>query len=290
MWSIGVRDQTRGVNLARTIALAVTAAVASGTVVGALDAIGPSGAAVDAPATRDVAFSTEADCDLDTVAGLATRHPEVRQFVVMATDDFDDVAGTVEVAVRTAGGEWQCRLEAQPAMFGRSGTRPLIDRRSGDGTTPAGVFPLGEVTAWDGQTFSMFGNRPDPGALAPYRSVRPEDCWGATPNTSRYQHVIASYGCSGPDEWLQNYGEAYSHAAVIGANLDPISGDEPGETPYAAAIFLHRTSYTSAGAGKPTSGCVSLGQDDLVDTIRTIDPALTPHFAIGPRTWLRDSA
>lgn len=275
-------------NLARTIALTIVATVASsGFVAGAF---GPSGATVDEAAARDVAFSVEAECDLATVAGLASRHPGVRQFVVMATDDFGDVDGTVEVAVQTTGGDWRCRRGAQPAMFGRSGTRPLVDRRSGDGTTPAGVFPLGEVTAWDGQTFSMFGNRPDPGALAPYRSVRPEDCWGATPNTSRYQHVISRYGCSGPDEWLQNYGEAYSHAAVIGANLDPISGDEPGETPYAAAIFLHRTSYTSSGAGKPTSGCVSLGYDDLVGTIRSIDPALSPHFAIGPRTWLRDSA
>lgn len=277
-------------NLARTIALAVVATTVGGVITAALEPLGPWGASVDETAARDVAFSTEATCDLDTVAGLSSRHPDVDQFVVMATDDFGDVAGTVEVAVRTSDGEWHCRRGTQTAMFGRNGTRPLVDRRSGDGTTPAGVFPLGEVTAWDGQTFSMFGNRPDPGALAPYRSVRPEDCWGATPNTSRYQHVIARPGCSGPDEWLQAYGDAYSHAAVIGANLDPISGDEPGETPYAAAIFLHRTSYTSAGAGKPTSGCVSLGYDDLVGTIRSIDPALSPHFAIGPRAWLRDTA
>jgi L,D-peptidoglycan transpeptidase YkuD (ErfK/YbiS/YcfS/YnhG family) len=76
---------------------------------------------------------------------------------------------------------------------------------------------------------------------------------------------------------------------VIGANLDPISGDEPGETPYAAAIFLHRHSYRN-GAPKPTSGCVSLGYDDLVRTIRLIDPALDPQFAIGPTEWLRTSA
>lgn len=253
-------------------------------------AVGLSGATVDEPAVRDVAFSTTAQCDLDTVRALAARHPGVRQFVVMATDDFGAVSGTVEVAVQTAGGDWRCRREAQPAFFGRAGTRPLIDRRSGDGTTPAGVFPLGEVTAWDGQTFRMFGNRPDPGVGVAYRSVRTEDCWGATPNTSRYQHVINRRGCSGPDEWLEAYGEAYSHAAVIGANLDPISGDEPGEAPYAAAIFLHRTSYTSGGNGKPTAGCVSLGYDDLVDTLRSIDPNLEPHFAIGPRDWLQSTA
>lgn len=247
-------------------------------------------ATVDDWPDRDVAFSPAATCDLTTVEALGTRHPGVRQFVVMATDDFAATTGTVEVAVRDAGGVWRCRRGAQPAQFGRRGTRPLAERRSGDGTTPAGVFPLGEVTAWDGQAFSMFGNRADPGVLAAYRSVRREDCWGATPNAARYQHLVNRPGCGGPDEWLESYGEAYSHAAVIGANLDPISGDEPGETPFAAAIFLHRTSYTSSGAGKPTSGCVSLGYDDLVDTLRGIDPELSPHFAIGPTDWLRSTA
>jgi L,D-peptidoglycan transpeptidase YkuD (ErfK/YbiS/YcfS/YnhG family) len=228
---------------------------------------------------------------METVTALAARHPGIRQFVVMATDDFTATTGTVEVAVQVEGGDWYCRNVAhETALFGRNGTRPLIERRSGDGTTPAGVFPLGEVTGWDGQTFNMFGNRPDPGVEAAYRSVRREDCWGATAGASRYQHLVNRPGCGGPDEWLESYGEAYSHAAVIGANLDPISGDEPGETPYAAAIFLHRTSYTSSGAGKPTSGCVSLGYDDLVDTLRGIDPDLEPHFAIGPTWWLRSTA
>jgi L,D-peptidoglycan transpeptidase YkuD (ErfK/YbiS/YcfS/YnhG family) len=268
---------------------ALVLALLGGTAAAA-GAIGSGAATVVERADRDVAFAPAATCDLATVEALATRHPDIRQFVVMATDGFGAVAGTVEVAVRTVGGTWVCRRGPQPAMFGRTGTRPLLDRRSGDGTTPAGVFPLGEVTAWDGQVFSMFGNRPDPGVRFAYRSVRREDCWGATPNTSRYQHVVNQPGCSGPDEWLQSIGDAYAHAAVIGANLDPVSGDEPGETPFAAAIFLHRTSYTATAAGKPTSGCVSLGYEDLVDTLRSLDPALAPHFAIGPRAWLRTTA
>jgi L,D-peptidoglycan transpeptidase YkuD (ErfK/YbiS/YcfS/YnhG family) len=249
------------------------------------------GATVSRHARRDVAFSVTAECDLATVVALAERHPDVRQFVVMATTGFGDTRGTVEVAVRTEGGRWRCQHPAATARFGRSGTRPLLDRRSGDGTTPAGVFPLGDVTAWDGQRFGIFGNRPDPGVLAPYRAVRPEDCWGATKHTARYQHLVNLPGCAGPaDEWLPRFGDVYSHAAVIGANLDPVSGDEPGETPYAAAIFLHRHSYSSSGATRPTSGCVSLAYDQLVTTIRLLDPRLEPHFAIGPRDWLRSQA
>jgi L,D-peptidoglycan transpeptidase YkuD (ErfK/YbiS/YcfS/YnhG family) len=250
---------------------------------------GGDGGVVAATAERGVQFDLSADCDLDTVEALAERHPEVGQFVVMATDTWAATTGTVEVAARTDDG-WQCQRGSQAAAYGRAGTRPLLDRLSGDDTTPAGVFPLGLVTAWDGQQLSMFGNLPDPGVLAPYRDVRPEDCWGATKSTARYQHLVNRPRCPGPDdEWLAGITESYSHAAVIGANLDPISGDEPGETPYAAAIFLHRHSYAN-GVAKPTSGCVSLGYDDLVATLRLIDPRLDPHFAIGPTDWLRTSA
>jgi len=276
--------------LARVAAAVALMATAS---YGAAVALVPGGGGAgtsSAPAARDVAFSTTATCDMTTVGALSARHPEVRQFVVMQTSTFTDTTGTVEVAVRSDDGGWHCQRGPQAARFGRAGTRPLTDRRSGDDTTPAGVFPLGLVTAWDGQTFSIFGNQPDPGVLAPYRSVRYEDCWGAVKNTARYQHLVSMPGCTGPDEWLRKIGDVYAHAAVIGANLDPISGDAPGETPYAAAIFLHRHGYSSSGAPLATSGCVSLAMADLVDTVRLLDPRLHPHFAIGPTSWLRDSA
>jgi L,D-peptidoglycan transpeptidase YkuD (ErfK/YbiS/YcfS/YnhG family) len=148
------------------------------------------------------------------------------------------------------------------------------------------------VTAWDGQRFGVFGNRPDPGVRAGvgYRAVRSGDCWGARPNTATYNHLVNAPGCTGPDEWLPRFGDVYSHAAVIGANLDPISGDAPGETPYAAAIFLHRHSYAADGSTKPTSGCVSLSYDALTAVLRLLDPALAPRFAIGPTAWLRSTA
>ena len=268
--------------------MVVAALLAWGNV--AVAFFGDAAATVDEAARRGVQVRIDAECDLVTVEALSARHPSVGQFVVMATNGFEATGGTVAVAVRSGSG-WACQTDELDSRFGRTGTRPLAERVSGDGTTPAGVFPLGVVTAWDGEVFSLFGNRPDPGVLAPYRDVRPADCWGATPNTNRYQHLVNLPRCPGPDdEWLPGYGDVYSHAAVIGANLDPISGDELGETPYAAAIFLHRHSYLSSGAAKSTSGCVSLAYDDLVDVLRLLDPRLDPHFAIGPTGWLRSSA
>lgn len=277
------------------VAVAIAVALVPG-LVGALPGhkvSGPSTATESA--VRDVQWDTTATCDLATVDSLASRHPATRQFIVLSTNAFGDTSGAAFVAVRDAGGSWHCQTDSITARFGRNGTRPLLDRRSGDGTTPAGVFPLGETTAWDGQAVNVFGNRPDPGVKPGigYRSVRQQDCWGAIPGDADYNKLVNRAGCAGPDnEWLPRFGDVYSHAAVIGANMDPISGDSAAEADraYAAAIFLHRHSYSSNGGTRPTSGCVSLAYDELAATITLLDPLLDPHFAIGPTNWLRTTA
>ncbi len=276
--------ETRAVPLVARLAATALLGVSLQASVPTID--GP--AAVDTTAVRDVQFSPTEQCDIATFEALARAHPGVRQFVVVTTANTTSTTARLEVAARAANGSWRCQVGPRAASVGRAGVRPLADRRSGDGTTPAGVFPLGTVTAWDGQQFSMFGNRPDPGVRVAYRNVRQQDCWGATPGTARYQHLVNLPGCPGPDdEWLPRFGDVYSHAAVIGANLEPVSGDAPGEPPLAAAIFLHRHSYAANGTARPTSGCVSLAYDELIEVLTLLDPALRPHFAIGTVASLR---
>lgn len=254
------------------------------------------GESVAAPASasqqarRDIAFTPDAECDITTAEMLSSRHPSTRQFVIVATDTWSSTSASLQIVARSETGQWRCQQAPVTARVGENGVRPLADRRSNDGTTPAGSFPLGSVQAWDGQRFEFFGNRADPGVRGAYRRVRNEDCWGAKPNTSSYQALVNAPGCTSPDEWLTRIGDVYGNAAVIGANLDPVSGDAPGEPPLAAAIFLHRFSYSASGASKPTSGCVSLAQDHLEAALRLIDPGLGVQFAIGELSWLRDEA
>jgi L,D-peptidoglycan transpeptidase YkuD (ErfK/YbiS/YcfS/YnhG family) len=274
----------------RVVASAIVAVLAS-TVASTVDAARLSGPArATHQATRDVAFTPGAQCDLSIAKLLSSRHPSARQFVIVATSTSTSTTATLQIVAKPASGEWRCQQAPVAARVGKSGVRPLAERRSGDGTTPAGSFPLGSVRAWDGQQFQFFGNSPDPGVRGSYRLVRDEDCWGATPEHSSYQALVNSPGCTSPDEWLTKIGDVYSHAAVIGANLDPISGNAAGEPALAAAIFLHRNSYSASGASKPTSGCVSLSEDDLEYALRLIDPSLGVQFAIGELSWLRSSA
>jgi len=249
---------------------------------------GPAVATTEADRRLDVELG--ATCDLALVQALAARHPGVEQFVTVAADSWTATTARLELA-GFDGTRWVCQTGAKVAMVGANGTRPLADRRSGDDTTPAGVFPLGTQTAWDGQQFQFFGNSPDPGVRGTYRAVQPADCWGATPGAATYQRLYERSNCPGPDdEWLPRFGDVYSNAAVIGANLANVSGDAPGEPAYAAAIFLHRHNYGGGTQPKPTSGCVSLAAPDLVAVLRSLDPELNPQFAIGERTWLTTAA
>jgi L,D-peptidoglycan transpeptidase YkuD (ErfK/YbiS/YcfS/YnhG family) len=131
------------------------------------------------------------------------------------------------------------------------------------------------MTAPDGQTFQFFGNGVNPGVQGSWRQVRAGDCWGATPNTSDYNRLASrtAANCQSPDEYLIEFQQSYSRAVLIGANVGPNrSGDDPGEPALAAAIFLHRTTYDGAGNSRPTSGCVSLGNDDLIYVLQRLVP------------------
>jgi L,D-peptidoglycan transpeptidase YkuD (ErfK/YbiS/YcfS/YnhG family) len=270
------RDIGAGRSTAPVTASAVAASVAATAVA----------ATAGSPARRTTGPQPVSACQ-QIAFNIGSHHPAATQVIVVLTASAGASSGSLQVADLGSHG-WVCG-GMLPARVGRSGVRPLLARRSGDGTTPAGVFPLGTMTAWDGQAFSFFGNSADPGvSVGAYRRVRAGDCFGATPNDPDYGHLVyrTPAGCAGPDdEYLPSITGAYEHAALIGANMEPeVSGDAPGEVPYASAIFLHRFSLDASGGSKPTSGCVSVSHSNLVDVLRAMQPGVM--FAIGETAWL----
>lgn len=198
--------------------------------------------------------------------------PAAAQQVVVVNSS--GTTADVDLLVRS-GSTWTCARMNMTGRVGRNGVRAIADRRSGDGTTPAGIFALGSMTAPDGQTFQFFGNGTNPGVPGTWRQVKAGDCWDATPGRSTYNTLTnrTAGNCGGDDEYLPDYRSSYSAAALIGANMGSgRSGDQAGEPPLAAAIFLHHHSYAANGASKPTSGCVSLGAGDLAAVLRALVP------------------
>ena len=188
---------------------------------------------------------------------------------------------TVQLLKRRDGG-WRCVGSEMTGRVGRNGTRALWRRVGGDGTTPRGVYRLGRTRAPNGDVFRFFGNEADPGVRGRWHDVQPRDCWWVDPGTRAYNRLVrrSRARCPGENEYLPDYHGSYSRAALIGANMGPRrQGDEPGETPRAAAIFLHRHSYDWSGATRPTSGCVSLAGPDLDFVLRRL-PLRGTYFVI----------
>jgi L,D-peptidoglycan transpeptidase YkuD (ErfK/YbiS/YcfS/YnhG family) len=230
-----------------------------------------TGAGATATAERTARY-----CTVPTSVPAAARQ-------VVLVESAGGSTASVTLIVR-AGASWTCAAGPLPARIGRNGLRPLSDRVAGDGTTPSGTFALGTMTAPNGDVFQFFGNGAKPGVTGGWHQVQPGDCWDATGGDGAYNTLVARLAgaCSGDDEYLPSIVEAYSRAALIDANMGPArSGDQPGEVPRAAAIFLHRLSYNADGSTRATSGCVALAAEHLDTVLRALVPGQA-WFVIRP--------
>jgi L,D-peptidoglycan transpeptidase YkuD (ErfK/YbiS/YcfS/YnhG family) len=164
---------------------------------------------------------------------------------------------------RLAGDRWRIVRRAMSARVGVNGLSWPKRRHSGDGTTPIGNYGF----VYD------FGSRADPGVTGfRWRRLVPGSCWAGTP--ASYNRWVHRTPCAAGDENLwSSAGVAYRYASVIDFNYRrPVYGRGSG-------IFLH------VQTGRPTAGCVSLKEADLVPVLRWMRPGT--RILIGPATWLR---
>jgi L,D-peptidoglycan transpeptidase YkuD (ErfK/YbiS/YcfS/YnhG family) len=194
---------------------------------------------------------------------------DARQLVIVSSPSWrSTVASLTYWELRSTG--WKKVAGPFAARVGRNGMK--ADHVEGDGTSPAGSFPL----------VSAFGlARSSPTKLA-YRQVRRGDCWISDVNRADYNQWVTEQPCGRANEDLYAIarGGAYRNAIVTGYNLDPVV---PGA---GSAIFIHLHSRTPRGTTKPTSGCVSLASWQLNLLLRRLDPAAQPRIVIGPAGWL----
>ena len=170
---------------------------------------------------------------------------------------------------RRSGPCWAAAGGPYPARVGWNGLRK--SRREGDGTTPIGMFEIGDT---------MYGNDQIPGVRYAYTRLRCGDWWVEDPRSPLY-NKFARVGCgrkppfkvTTPD--MSKDRIAYAHFAVVEFNMNPIV---PGR---GSGIFLH------VQKPNPTNGCISVRKAALVRILRWLDPAAEPRIVIGTRAQLR---
>ncbi len=138
--------------------------------------------------------------------------------------------------------------------IGRSGITDPANRIEGDGSSPAGVYTLGEC----------FGIKDAPENMSlPYTVVDDDDYWDGDSASPTYnQHVK---GSEMPESWkasssehLIDYVTAYNYCAMVNFNVDPAVPKK------GSCIFLHCTSPGSASS----SGCIAIPEEDMIKALQ----------------------
>jgi L,D-peptidoglycan transpeptidase YkuD (ErfK/YbiS/YcfS/YnhG family) len=188
---------------------------------------------------------------------------DATQVIEIATNGMASTTGTARTYERAEGGAWKIVRRAMPAYVGVHGLSRPAERHSGDGTTPIGNY---------GFVFG-FGSKANPGLGGfGWKKLVQGTCWAGTQR--KYNRWVHRTPCNPADENLwSNAGVAYRYAAVIDFNYEkPVYGRGSG-------IFLH------VQKGRPTAGCVSLRESDLIAVLRWMRPGV--RIVIGPVAYLR---
>jgi len=138
-----------------------------------------------------------------------------------------------------------------PCVCGRSGVS--LEKREGDGATPAGRFALRQV-------FYRPDRVPPPRTALPRRPLLPEEGWCDDPEHADYNRLVRlPHPASCEQLWRDDH--LYDLFVVLGHN------DSPPRPGLGSAIFLH----IAAEDGRPTAGCLAMKAPDLRDLLARIE-------------------
>lgn len=162
-------------------------------------------------------------------------------------------------------GRWAAAegMERFPGWCGPNGLNH--DRREGDNTSPAGLWPLG----------LCFGTEEKPAGLRmPWRDITPNSDWVGD-HDSPYYATWQEWGTPGLAPYDRKAGEVLSHyptpyalSCVIRFNAPPFADPKKG-----CAIFFHVSDH-------PTAGCIGMLKPDLTRVLTWMEPEKYPHILI----------
>ena len=201
-----------------------------------------------------------------------------KQLVVSVAPTWDSVNGKLQRFER-AGRGWKAVAPPVAVLYGKGGLvwgrgvfgteEPGTHKVERDGRAPAGVFRIGTIYTYDAALPA--------GADFPFHTVGAGDAWIDDVTHPQYnQHVVVNPAL--PPAWFEKqkmrHGDfAYRWLVEIRHNSDPPA---PGA---GSAIFFH----IRRGATRPTAGCTTMAEENLVGLIRWLRADQRPHYALLPR-------
>ncbi len=212
---------------------------------------------------------------------------ECTQLIVALAPDWNSMRGQLQRYERQAGGPWQKSGDAMPVLFGKNGLawgRGLAGqeeqgrhKKERDGRAPAGIFRLGTIYTYDDAL--------PPGADFPFHQVTTSDAWVDDVTSPDYNRFVTIDDPAHPPTWfakakMRHHDFAYRWLVEIRHNSDP-------PVPNAgSAIFFH----IRRGEARPTAGCTTMAEENLVRLITWLRAARQPCYALLPRTAYAEKA
>ncbi|HEY4283224.1 MAG TPA: L,D-transpeptidase family protein [Chthoniobacterales bacterium] len=203
------------------------------------------------------------------------------QLIVAVAPGWDSLRGQMQLFERIrAGDKWTRVSDSFPVLFGKSGVawgsgvagqdESGLHKKEHDGRAPAGVFRIGKIYTYDPHL--------PPGADYPFHQVTTADAWVDDPTSPHYNQFVTIDNPAEPPLWfekqkMRHNDFAYRWLVEIRHNSDP---PVPGQ---GSAIFFH----IRRGVSRPTAGCTTMAEGDLVNLIRWLRAPRHPCYVLLPR-------
>jgi L,D-peptidoglycan transpeptidase YkuD (ErfK/YbiS/YcfS/YnhG family) len=203
------------------------------------------------------------------------------QLIVAAGPTWDSMRGHLQLFERAnANSPWSAASPAWPVLFGKKGSawgtgvagqnESGLRKKERDGRAPAGIFRMGKIYTYDSQLPA--------GANYPFHQVTVADAWVDDVNSPDYNQFVTIQDPARPPPWfekqkMRHNDFAYRWLVEIRHNSDP---PVPGE---GSAIFFH----IRRGVSRPTAGCTTMAEDNLVRLITWLRDSRRPCYALLPR-------
>src|ERR1051325_1907086 len=204
----------------------------------------------------------------------------VQQLIVSIAPDWDASTGRLQLFERSGNG-WKASAPPVAVLYGKNGLvwgrgvlgtdEPGTHKQERDGRAPAGVFRIGKIYTYDAALPA--------GAKYPFHTVTAADAWVDDVTSPHYNQYVAIDDPANPPPWfekqkMRHNDFAYRWLVEIRHNADP---PVPGQ---GSAIFFH----IRRGVNRPTSGCTTMAEANLVRLIVWLRSARQPCYALLPAT------
>ena len=223
-------------------------------------------------------------CLLASSVRAAGLPADCTQLIVALAPDWNSMRGRAQLFER-AGRDWRPNGEAFPVLFGKNGLalgsglagqdESGLRKKERDGRAPAGIFRIGKIYTYDAQL--------PLGADYPFHQVTTSDAWVDDVTSPDYNRFVTIEDPANPPAWfgkqkMRHNDFAYRWLVEIRHNSDPpVPGD-------GSAIFFH----IRRGVDRPSAGCTTMAESDLVRMITWLRAARNPCFALLPKAVYRE--